>query len=225
VLVCVVVDEDDQTSQAVLLEAGVAGAGLELLLLGPTGEDDHTPHVSDDEELLVVPEGFTGVELGVVFVLLETTEDDDHTAHVSDDEELLLEMTGERGVEEPIEDVSQLPQDEVAEVVLLIATGEDGVEDAPQLPQEVDGDKEVFAITAEVLEFPSQLPQDEAGVASDAPFPLPQGEACAEAGAVCQLPQLPEAPCLSRLSTTPAMTELTKASRTNELFTILASRR
>lgn len=84
----------------------------------------------------------------------------------------------------------------------------------PQLPHEADGDDEA-------LECPSQLPQDEEGVPSDAPLPLPQDDASAAAGVVCQLPQLPESPCLSRFSATPARTELVKASRTNEPFTIL----
>jgi hypothetical protein len=66
------------------------------------------------------------------------------------------------------------------------------------------GDGEVSSATADVLEFPSQLAQD-------------------EDGAVCHSPQLPGPPCLSRLSTTPAKTELAKARRTNELFTILAT--
>jgi hypothetical protein len=97
----------------------------------------------------------------------------------------------------------------------------------PQLPHEADGDEEVFATPAgvegEALDCPSQLPQDEDGVSSDAPLPLPQDEASAAAGVACQLPQLPESPCLSCLSVTPARTELAKASRTNEPFTILAS--
>lgn len=165
----------DQTPQEVLLATGVAETGVELLLSGATGVDDHTAHVSDDEELLAGVEGLTGVKLGVVSTLLGTTGDDN---------------------------VSQVPQDEVAGVV----SGEDGVEDmSSQLPQDELG---------KVLEFPSQLPQDEpapGAPSSGAPLPLPW------------LPRLPEAPCLSRLSTTPAITELARTSRTNDLFTMLAT--
>jgi hypothetical protein len=123
VVVCVVADQDDQTPQAVVLEAGYTGTGLEPLLLGPTGDDDQTAHVSDDNELLVVAEGFTGVELG-----LETTGDEDHTPHVMDEAEgVLLDETGETGVFELLGDVPQTPQEEVAGVGLLLAAGEDGV--------------------------------------------------------------------------------------------------
>lgn len=122
-VVRVVADQDDQTSQAVVLEAGYTGAGLELLLLGATGDDDQTAHVSDDDKL-VVAEGLTGVELS-----LEATGDEDHTPHVMDDAEgVLLDETGETGVFELLEDVPQTPQ-EVAGVGLLLAAGEDGVED------------------------------------------------------------------------------------------------
>ena len=87
----------------------------------------------------------------------------------------------------------------------------------------VYGDEEVSSATGDVLEFPSQLPQDEDRAVSDTALPLPQDSAGVSAEAVCQLPQLPEPPCLSRLSTTPAKTEPAKASRTNELFPILAT--
>jgi hypothetical protein len=114
--------------------------------------------------------------------------------------------------------------DDGVEDVLLIATGEDGEWVLPQLPQEADGDEEILATPADVegvaFEFPSQLPQEED---SDVPFPLPRDEPSVAAAVVCQLPQLPESPCLSRFSTTPAKTELAKASKTNELFTMVAS--
>jgi hypothetical protein len=190
-------------------------------------EDDQTPHVSDVAGLLAA-EGFGEVELGLTSgeegvecgedqtpqeVPLEATGDDDHTPHVPEAGLLLpVGLTGvELGVvfEEGVTDVPQLPQDVEADG-LLTDTG-------------VYGDEEVFSATGDVLEFPSQLPQDEDRAASDVALPLPQDPPGVPAGAVCQSPQLPEPPCLSRLSTTPAKTELAKASRTNELFTMLAT--
>lgn len=143
-------------------------------------------------------------------LVLVVVYEDDQTPHVSDEAGLILPVgfTGaELGVvsEEGVVDVSQLPQDAEAEDGLLTDAG-------------VYGDEEVFSATGDVLELPSQLPQD-----SDIALPLPQDSAGVPAEAVCQPPQLPEPPCLSRLSATPAKTELAKASRTNELFTMLAT--
>jgi hypothetical protein len=104
-----------------VLEASDTGTRLELLLLGTTGVDGHTPHDSYDEVPLALAEGFTGVELG-----LETTEDDDHTPHVSD-EGWLVDETGEIGVAELTGDVPQTPHDEVAGVVLAVVAGKEGV--------------------------------------------------------------------------------------------------
>jgi hypothetical protein len=148
-------------------------------------------------------------------LVLVVVYEDDQTPHVSDEAGLVLPVgiTGvELGVviEEEVMDVSQLPQDVEAEDGLLTDTG-------------VYGDEEVISATGDVLEFPSQLPQDEDRAVSEIALPLPQDSAGASAEAVCQLPQLPEPPCLSRLSTTPATTEPAKASRTNELFPILVT--
>lgn len=85
--------------------------------------------------------------------------------------------------------------------------GDDGVDALPQLPQEAAGN-EAFAtpsvVDGDSLEWPSQLPQ---------------GEEASAAGVACQLPQLATA---SRFSSTPPRTELANASRTNELFTMVA---
>ena len=148
-------------------------------------------------------------------LVLVVVYEDDQTPHVSDEVGLALfvGITGvELGVviEEGVMDVSQLPQDVEVEDGSLTDTG-------------VYGDEEVISATGDVLEFPSQLPQDEDRAVSDTALPLPQDSAGVPAEAACQSPQLPEPPCLSRLSTTPAKTELAKASRTNELFTILAT--
>jgi hypothetical protein len=153
------------------------------------GVDDHTPHDSYDEVLLVVVEGFTEVELG-----LEATGVDDHTPHDSYDEVLLVVVEGFTEVELGLEATAD--EDHTPHVSdeggLLVVASEDGVE----------------------------YPQDEDGVESDSPFPPPQDEAFVAAGAVCQLPQLPEPP---RFFTTPPRTQLAKASRTNELFTMVVS--
>jgi hypothetical protein len=148
-------------------------------------------------------------------LVLVVVYEDDQTPHVSDEAGLVLPVgiTGvELGVviEEGVMDVSQLPQD--------VEVG-----DGPLTDTGVYGDEEVISATGDVLEFPSQLPQDEDRAVSDIALPLPQDSAGVSAEAVCQLPQLPEPPCLSRLSTTPAKTEPAKASRTNELFPILAT--
>ena len=148
-------------------------------------------------------------------LVLVVVYEDDQTPHVSDEVglALLVGITGvELGVviEEGVMDVSQLPQDVEVEDGSLTDTG-------------VYGDEEVISATGDVLEFPSQLPQDEDRAVSDTALPLPQDSAGVSAEAVCQLPQLPEPPCLSRLSTTPAKTEPAKASTTNELFPILAT--
>ena len=148
-------------------------------------------------------------------LVLVVVDEDDQTPHVSDEAGPVLPVgiTGvELGVviEEGVMDVSQLPQDVEVEDGSLTDTG-------------VYSDEEVISATGDVLEFPSQLPQDEDRATSDVALPLPQDSAGVPAEAVCHSPQLPEPPCLSRLSTTPAKTELAKASRTNELFTILAT--
>ena len=124
-------------------------------------------------------------------LVLVVVDEDDQTPHVSDEAGLLLFPVGfpEKGVT----DVSDVE----VEDGLLADTG-------------VYGDEEVSSATADVLELPSQLAQDEDRAVSNVSFPL-------------QSPQLPGPPCLSRLSTTPAKTELAKARRTNELFTILAT--
>jgi hypothetical protein len=99
--------------------------------------------------------------------------------------------------------------------------GDDGVDALPQLPQEAAGNEASATpsvVDGDSLEWPSQLPQGEEEAESDAPLPPPQEEASA-AGVACQLPQLAEA---SHFSTTPPRTELANASRTNELFTMVA---
>jgi hypothetical protein len=118
---------------------------------------------------------FVAVATTVLVLVVVDEDEDDQTPHVSDEAELLL-----------------FPVGFAEEGVVLTDTG-------------VYDDEEVFSATADVLEFPSQLAQDE-----DRSLP-------------CQLSQLPGSPCLSRLSTTPAKTEVAKARRTNELFTILAA--
>lgn len=123
-------------------------------------------------------------------LVLVVVDEDDQTPHVLDEAGLLLFPVGFTG-----------------EGVRLADTG-------------VYGDEEVSSATADVLEFPSQLPQDEDRAVSNVALPLPQDSAGVPA---CQSPQLPGPPCLSRLSTIPAKTELAKARRTNELFTILAT--
>ena len=130
-------------------------------------------------------------------LVLVVVYEDDQTPHDSDEAGLVLPVgfTGaELGIacEKGVMDVSQLPQDVEAEDGLLTDTG-------------VYDDEEVFSATGDVLEFPSQLPQDEDRAVSN-PRPQPPGP-----------------PCLSRSSTTLAKTELAKARRTNELFTILAT--
>jgi hypothetical protein len=102
-------------------------------------------------------------------------------------------------------------------VVLPVVAGEDGVDALPQPPHEADGAEASAtpaAVDSEDWEWPSQLPQD----APDPPFPPPHDES-SPAGFICQLPQPAEA---SRFSTTPPRTELANASRTNELFTMVA---
>ena len=148
-------------------------------------------------------------------LVVVVVDEDDQTPHVSDEAGLVLPVgftRAELGVvsKEGVTDVSQLPQEVEAEDGVVADTG-------------VYGDEEVFSATGDVLEFPSQLPQDEDTAASDIALPLPQDSAGIPAEAVCQSPQPPGPPCLSRLSTTPAKTELAKASRTNELFTILVT--
>jgi hypothetical protein len=117
----------------------------------------------------------TFVAVATTVLVLVVVDEDGQTAHVSE-----LPLFPEKGVT-VVE----------AEDSLLADTG-------------VYGDEEVSSATGDVLEFPSQLTQD-------------------EDRAVCQSPQPPGPPCLSRLSTTPAKTELAKARRTSELFTILAT--
>ena len=120
----------------------------------------------------------TFVAVANTVLVLVVVDEDDQTPHVSDEVGLLLFPVG---------------------------FTETGATDVLEVAQDVEaGDGEVSSATADVLELPSQLSQD-------------------EDGAVCHSPQLPGPPCLSRLSTTPAKTELAKARRTNELFTILAT--
>jgi hypothetical protein len=127
------------------------------------------------------------VKSTVLVVVVEY--EDDQTPHVSDEGLVLpVGFTGaELGVvgEEGVMDVSQLPQDVEAEDGLVSDTG-------------LCGADEVFSATGDVLEFPSQLPQDEDRAASDTALPLPQDSAGGPAGAICQPPQPPGPPCLSR---------------------------
>jgi hypothetical protein len=124
----------------------------------------------------------TFVAVTITVLVLVDVDEDDQTPHVSDETGLALLLPEEVGLLLPIADTKE---------------AENGVTDAG-----VDVDEEVSSATGDVLEFPSQLPQDE----DRAPLPQP-----------------PESPCLPRLSTTPAKTELAKARRTNELFTILTA--
>jgi hypothetical protein len=120
----------------------------------------------------------TFVAVATTVLVLVDVDKDDQTPHVSDEVGLLAAETEKTGLA----------------LVLLEATGTE-VEDGLTATGVYDVE-EVSPATGDVLEFPSQLPQDE----DRAP-----------------LSQLP------RLSTTPAKTELAKARRTNELFTILAT--
>lgn len=136
----------------------------------------------------------TFVAVANTVLVLVVVDEDDQTPHVSDEPGLLLFPVG---------------------------FTDKGVTDVTELPQGVEvEDGEVSSATGDVLEFPSQLPQDEDRAVSN---PWPQDSAGVPAEAVCQSPQPPGPPRLSRLSTTLAKTELANARRTNELFTILAT--
>ena len=81
--------DDDQTPQDVVEAEG----DFDELLLEPAEDDVHTPHVSDEDELLDLT-GITGV-----VALLDFTDDDVHTPHVVDEDGVvLLDLTGETGV-------------------------------------------------------------------------------------------------------------------------------
>jgi hypothetical protein len=147
----------------------------------------------------------------VLVVVDEDEDEDDQTPHVSDETGLALLL-----LPEATGDDDRTPNVPEAGLLIPVGTTEEA-EYGVLTDTGVYGDEEVSSATGDVLEFPSQLPQDEDRA------PLPHDSAGVLAEAACQLPQLPESPCLSRLSTTPAKTELAKASRTNELFTILAS--
>ena len=222
VLVLVAGDQDDQMPQEVLLDAGKLEAGSFLLLETTAGV--HTAQVSDEDEDGVVLFCLTG-DAGVVEVLGSGGEDV-HAAQVSDEDGVVLgDSTGEAGVV----DALAFTEEEAAGVLLVVA-GEDGVEDGVQLLSATDGEEDSAGTTGEaeeVLDFPSQLPHAEDGVASEFGFPPPRDEAGVaagvEAGVACQFAQLSEGPCLSCCSATPTMTELAKASRTKALLTMVAT--